>query len=73
MLKQGSADNSVCFFDISGINSDKKGILLQKIVNFYLFKEEAHEEDINCVAFHQKKNILASCSDDNTIKIWVGK
>ncbi len=30
----------------------------------------AHENDINCVAFHPKKNILASCSDDCLIKIW---
>jgi len=30
----------------------------------------AHENDINCVAFHPKINIFATCSDDQMIKIW---
>jgi WD40 repeat protein len=32
--------------------------------------ESAHDDDINFVSFHPKKNLLASCSDDNSIKIW---
>jgi WD40 repeat protein len=32
--------------------------------------ESAHDDDINFVSFHPNKNLLASCSDDNFIKIW---
>jgi WD40 repeat protein len=32
--------------------------------------ESAHEDDINCVVWHKKRNILCSCSDDYTIKLW---
>lgn len=31
---------------------------------------KGHETDVNWVAFHHTSNILASCSDDRTIKIW---
>lgn len=32
---------------------------------------EAHQEDVNSVEWNPKeKNILASCSDDGTLKIW---
>jgi WD40 repeat protein len=31
----------------------------------------AHENDVNCVAFHPVNGtILASCSDDGKVKIW---
>jgi len=33
--------------------------------------ERAHTADVNCVKFHPTMpHILASCSDDGTIKIW---
>lgn len=33
--------------------------------------EKAHDSDLNCVRWHPKLgNILATCSDDHTIKIW---
>lgn len=31
---------------------------------------EGHKNDVNCVAFHPSLNLLASCSDDRTIKVW---
>jgi len=33
-------------------------------------KEDAHTRDINCVLFHPTHNIIATCSDDHTIKLW---
>lgn len=62
-------------FDISGITNGKEfsPILLHKIVLFILMKDDAHDEDVNCVAFNLKKQVLATCSDDNSIKIWVEK
>ena len=33
-------------------------------------KEKAHEDDVNCVLWHPSKNLLISCSDDNSIKLW---
>lgn len=32
--------------------------------------EQAHDDDVNCVIWHPTKNMLASCSDDNLIKLW---
>jgi WD40 repeat protein len=60
---------------VSGIKSDSNFIasMIQKIVNVHLKKDDAHDEDVNCVAFNLKKQVLATCSDDNSIKIWVGK
>lgn len=34
-------------------------------------QERAHVADVNCIKFHPTlPNILASCSDDGTVKIW---
>jgi WD40 repeat protein len=33
--------------------------------------EKAHGDDVNCVAWHPTRpNLLASCSDDGSVKIW---
>jgi len=34
-------------------------------------KDDAHTNDINCIAFHPNLNIVVTCSDDNSIKIWL--
>eukprot|EP00754_Rhynchopus_humris_P026144 Rhum_TRINITY_DN14996_c1_g1::Rhum_TRINITY_DN14996_c1_g1_i1::g.132252::m.132252 len=33
-------------------------------------KEHAHSTDVNSVRFSPSGDLLASCSDDNTVKIW---
>ena len=34
-------------------------------------EEESHEMDINCVAWAPNCTMLASASDDETVKLWV--
>ena len=34
-------------------------------------EEESHEMDINCVAWAPNCSLLASASDDETVKLWV--
>ena len=34
-------------------------------------EEESHEMDINCVAWAPNCSMLASASDDETVKLWV--
>ncbi len=32
---------------------------------------QAHSQDVNCISFNPKEaGLLASCSDDGTIKLW---
>ena len=33
-------------------------------------KLSAHDSDVNCVKFHPTVRLLASCSDDMSIKLW---
>lgn len=29
-----------------------------------------HQNNVSCVAFHPKQEILVSCSEDKTMKVW---
>lgn len=61
-IATAGGDNKVILYDVSDIP------------NTYALQESSwdkgHTNDVNCVAFHPTSNILASCSDDRTIKIW---
>ena len=38
---------------------------------FFSFFFQAHSEDVNCVSWHPKDtSLLASGSDDNTVRLW---
>lgn len=32
--------------------------------------EAAHSQDVNCVAWNPKSPLLASCSDDGSVRLW---
>jgi WD40 repeat protein len=64
LIATGSADNSLQIFEENESNNEPKFSLVYK-------EENAHSQDVNCVDWNPlRPNILASCSDDRTVKIW---
>ena len=66
-IATGSGDNSICIFGPSSFNDPSDGI------NFDLITRvtSAHDNDVNCVQWNPvDSNLLASASDDETIKLW---
>lgn len=51
-------------------NSDKKIIIYNISNNWKSFELRGHSDDINCLAFHPNSAILATGSDDKTVKTW---
>lgn len=73
----GGGDNALVLYRFINANEhDINNDLDFKIESTYvriiilIKKEDAHDEDINCVAFHPNKPIMATCSDDLKIHIW---
>ena len=68
LIASACADNSIHVFRVSeeeDSNMDKP--ILTQLVN----QQNAHEQDCNCVAWNPTvPGLLASCSDDGTIKLW---
>lgn len=65
-IATGAGDNSICIFGASSDSGDS-------VQNFNLITKisPAHGNDVNCVEWNPAhSNLLASCSDDGTIKIW---
>ena len=61
LLAAGGGDNSVRCYGAAGGNEWREVGAAAK----------AHADDVNCVAWHPTKpNLLASCSDDGSVKIW---
>lgn len=56
----GDADNNITVFQINDLKDQMNEA----------FTLHAHDADVNCVVFHPFLNLLASASDDETIKIW---
>lgn len=42
----------------------------QPIFNLVANKEKAHKQDVNSISWHPTEHILASASDDGTVKLW---
>ena len=61
-IATGGGDNKVFVYDVSDISNP---LVLQESPT-----DSGHINDVNWVAFHHKSNVLASCSDDRTIKVW---
>jgi len=62
ILATGSAEKpgAVFLFDVGG--PEGSGELIQKL--------EGHTDRVNCVTFHPNLPVLATCSADNTVRIW---
>lgn len=68
VIAAASGDDTICIFrpEVGCDNSD----------NFELAcrKETAHTSDVNCVDWNPtERNLLASCGDDGTVKLWTFK
>lgn len=61
----GSGDNKVSIFGLDGV--DEVGCNRYKLLQSTVL----HEYDVNCVAFHPSMNLLASCGDDDSVKLQV--
>jgi COMPASS component SWD3 len=62
LLATGSAEQpgAVYLFDVGG--PEGSGELIQKL--------EGHADRVNAVSFHPKLPVLATCSADNTVRVW---
>ncbi|CAG0885403.1 unnamed protein product [Cyprideis torosa] len=63
LLATASADDSICVFKVKTDVFPVEVALLTKI-------EAAHDADVNSVHWHPTQPLLASCSDDGTVKVW---
>lgn len=64
LIATASADNSIHVFKFSQLDEEPSLSLLHK-------ENEAHSQDCNCIDWNPTQlGLLASCSDDGTIKIW---
>ncbi len=62
------ADNSIHVFRV---DEDDSNDLDKPIITQLVDQQNAHEQDCNCIAWNPKiPGLLASCSDDGTIKLW---
>jgi len=69
LIATGSADNSIHIFkeqqQREGAEQDSSKVRLLH------HEVDAHDQDVNCVDWHPTTSgMLASCSDDSTIKLW---
>ena len=69
MLVTCAGDNLIGLLKVVKGNMDVEGNDSEKYE--VISKVEGHKLDVNCVAFNPVyTDILASCSDDRTIKLW---
>lgn len=54
----------ICFKDLSVLDEN------QPVFNLVAQKEKAHDQDVNSISWHPHDDVLASCSDDGTVKLW---
>jgi WD40 repeat protein len=71
LIVSGSSDNSITLWKVN-YEENKRGYErsvtgISKIKN----SSDAHDEDVNCVSWSNKNNIVTSGSDDGLVKIWL--
>lgn len=67
LIAAASGDNSIRIF------REKEAEQMDAPPSFSLVaaNTQAHSQDVNCISFNPKvAGLLASCSDDGTIKLW---
>ena len=66
LIATAAADNSIHIFKETETSDPNEPTL--KLLEH---KENAHNQDCNCIDWNpMQENLLASCSDDGTVKIW---
>ena len=80
LIATGSADNSIHIFKVnndgsSSSNTSTSAAETQPMSELLVHQRDAHEQDVNCVDWCPSSDdagtrLLASCSDDGTVKIW---
>ena len=67
LIATASGDNSISIFKEDSLSGDAA----QPSFSLYARTLNAHEQDVNAVAWNPKHpGLLVSCSDDSTIKMW---
>eukprot|EP01017_Pseudomicrothorax_dubius_P030800 TRINITY_DN3870_c0_g3_i1.p1 TRINITY_DN3870_c0_g3~~TRINITY_DN3870_c0_g3_i1.p1 ORF type:complete len:121 (+),score=19.73 TRINITY_DN3870_c0_g3_i1:65-427(+) len=66
LLATGAGDDAITIFRLEKSTDSMVPYQLSCLEN----SKSAHDNDVNCVAFHPSENILASCGDDKAIKLW---
>lgn len=65
LIITGCADDSIRIFSLQGTGGN--GTPSLKLEDTF---SKAHGNDINCVRWHPKESIFASCGDDGVVRIW---
>ncbi|CAD5125573.1 DgyrCDS13776 [Dimorphilus gyrociliatus] len=66
LISTACGDDSVKVFKVQEFSNENAELVL----NLQSNQIRAHDEDVNCVAWHPNEDLLASCSDDGSIKLW---
>jgi WD40 repeat protein len=67
LIATASGDNGVRIFR----EEESKQMDAPPSFSLVASNTQAHSQDVNCISFNPKEaGLLASCSDDGTIKLW---
>ena len=66
LIATASGDDAIHIFEKDPNSTDDH----QPTFNLVAKREKAHEQDVNSISWHPSENILASASDDGTVKLW---
>jgi WD40 repeat protein len=66
---------ATCFYDVIGDNRSNNIVRLWRLSSDYSSATceatlDGHSYGVRCVAFHPTAPLLATCSDDKTVKLW---
>lgn len=72
LIATACSDNSIHVFkESNSVSADAAVISDEPYLKLLSNNENAHSQDVNCVDWSPKEgSLLASCSDDGSVKIW---